>query len=181
MEKNVFLSFVAGILLGLGGFAVYYNFQERCWECSGCVIEKVLSPGSEGTILGMIDRAESSIDVEVYTFTYQKIADALIRAHKRGVRVRVILEPTVDSAAQNSIFEYLRENGVEVVWASRKFSKTHSKLVIVDGKKALVGSINLSWHAVNENREVAVMIENCELVKEFQDVFNEDWEKTLSK
>jgi Phosphatidylserine/phosphatidylglycerophosphate/cardiolipin synthases and related enzymes len=43
-------------------------------------------------IVSLIDSARRSVLVAVYSFTSDQIADALIRAHRRGVEVRVVIE-----------------------------------------------------------------------------------------
>ena len=48
--------------------------------------------------------------------------------------------------------------------------------MIVDGKKALVGSINFSKSALTLNREAAVTVEG-DKVKEIVEVYETDWQK----
>ncbi|OIO23082.1 hypothetical protein AUJ65_04495 [Candidatus Micrarchaeota archaeon CG1_02_51_15] len=117
--------------------------------------------------------ARNSIDVQMYVFTSSELKDALVQAARRGVCVRLILEPRIDSNAATAAF--LVANGVQVRWASREFANTHSKLALIDGKTVLVGSINWSWHALYANREAALLVENPRLAQEFGSVFEEDW------
>ena len=50
--------------------------------------------GADDTVIGFIDRCEKTLDVAVYSITHDDIAAALIRAHQRGVRVRVLMDKT---------------------------------------------------------------------------------------
>lgn len=50
------------------------------------------APISESWIQNMIDRAEKKVWVGVYTFTLPNLRESLLRAQKRGIDVRVILE-----------------------------------------------------------------------------------------
>ncbi|MFA5930627.1 MAG: phospholipase D-like domain-containing protein [Candidatus Micrarchaeia archaeon] len=145
--------------------------------CAGCnaKVALVLSPGAEGEVVSFIRSARQSIDIEMYVFTSDVIARELGDAVKRGVSVRVILEPRVEDSRKQKMFDTLSALGVDVRWASFSYKLTHSKFIVVDGRRALVGSINFSASALNYNRETAVEIEG-EKVKELADAFETDWE-----
>ncbi|VVB57192.1 Cardiolipin synthase A [uncultured archaeon] len=138
------------------------------------LVRPLFSPGSGGDIVSMIRSARTSIDVEMYVFTDENLARELAAASARGVKVRVILEPRVSSNNLNAIAAGLQDGGVEVRWASLRYQLTHTKMMIVDGKEALVGSINFSGAAQNKNREVGVELQGPALEK-LQDVFEQDW------
>jgi len=86
------------------------------------------------------------------------------------------VEPRVDDDRKTKTFAILQELGIETKWASFGYKLTHAKFIIVDGRKALVGSINLSESALTKNREAAVLIES-ESVKDLVSLFEEDWQK----
>ena len=48
--------------------------------------------GAADTVVGFIDRCVDTVDAAVYAITHDEIADALIRAKARGVKVRVIMD-----------------------------------------------------------------------------------------
>ncbi len=183
--RNNFLALFVGFLLGALIVFSYYSFfpqaqKQVCLNGSGSV-EAVFSPNSEDEIINFLRSARTSIDVEMYIFTHPKLADELIAARARGVVVRIILEPRVDSPNPNlQMMERLRDAGIEARWASLEFSRTHSKLAIVDGKKVLVGSINWGRSALNTNREAAVIIEDEDVAREFANIFEDDWKKASS-
>jgi phosphatidylserine/phosphatidylglycerophosphate/cardiolipin synthase-like enzyme len=79
----------------------------------------------------------------VSAFTRQDIADALSAAHRRGVRVRGIVDT---SYAMNPAVLSLRSAGVEVRTASM-----HSKVLIVDSALVTTGSANWSSNAWTNN------------------------------
>jgi phosphatidylserine/phosphatidylglycerophosphate/cardiolipin synthase-like enzyme len=146
--------------------------------CAGCnaAVSFVFSPGAEGEVVSFIRSAQQSIDVEVYVFTSDVVARELGEAAKRGVRVRVIMEPRVEDSRRQKMFDTLAALGCEVRWASFEYKLTHSKFIIVDGTRALVGSINFSESALNYNREAAVEVQGAK-VAELASVFEEDWQK----
>ena len=125
--------------------------------------------------MSFIRSARGSIDIEMYVFTSDVVARELGDAVKRGVRVRVIMEPRVTDSRKQKMFGTLSALGVETRWASFSYKLTHSKFIVVDGKRALVGSINFSESALNYNRETAVELDG-EKVKEVVEAFETDWE-----
>ncbi|MBM3229291.1 DUF1669 domain-containing protein [Candidatus Parvarchaeota archaeon] len=136
----------------------------------------VFSPGSDDEILGLLDSAQKSIDIEMYVFTEKSVAQKLIDKAQQGVDVRVILElRTIDSGKVLSMARFLQQGGVKVRIASNDFALTHAKSIVVDGNKALIGSINFSKSALSKNREAAVIVEG-NFVGQFQEIFNSDWE-----
>jgi len=144
--------------------------------CAGCnaKVDFVFSPDSEGQVIELIRTAQKTIDIEIYTFTSEDIIRELGEAEKRGVSVRIIVEPRTEDTRKDKVVDLLLALGVDVKWASLQYKLTHSKFIIVDGKKALVGSINLSESALNKNREAAVVVEG-ETVKELATIFEQDW------
>ncbi len=138
--------------------------------------QAIFSPGAEGQVLGLVNSAQKSIELEVYVFTNPRVADALIEAHKRGVEVRVIMEERVDSESGKALFGRLKEAGVGTKWANQaSFTLTHSKFMVLDGKKVLVGSMNFSGAALLTNREAGIILDG-KAVEEYLRIFNGDWE-----
>ncbi|MFH1447639.1 MAG: phospholipase D-like domain-containing protein [Candidatus Micrarchaeota archaeon] len=178
MHKQLLLLavFVLGVLFGFLAFS-----SMHVEEKSGCIngeIEYIFSPDAEDDIIGVIRSAGETIDLEMYLFNYEPLADELIRARERGVRVRVILEPRLFGDNPNlEMMEYLRAGGLEVRWASLEYKLTHTKAMIVDGKRVLVGSTNWSYSALKKNREYSVLIDDGGVAREFTENFELDWGK----
>jgi len=149
--------------------------------CAGCnaKVSFVFSPDAQADVVSFIHSAQKTIDIEMYVFTSDDIIRELGEAEKRGVQVRVIMEPRVDDSRKQKVFDTLAALGCEMKWASFTYKLTHSKFVIVDGKRALVGSINFSKSALNDNREAAVELEG-DKVSEIVSVFEEDWIKATA-
>lgn len=148
-------------------------FAAQTATCQNPVLTTVTSPGSSQYIVGLIDSAQKEINVEVYVFTSKEVMLALERAVNRGVSVELILEPRVDQNYETA--QKLKAAGVVIKWASISFANTHSKLIIVDGKSTFIGSTNLSMHALELNRETAVIINDPCTASAFEKVFDSDW------
>jgi cardiolipin synthase len=110
------------------------------------------------SIIKDIDLAQSTCHVEFYIWNPGGMADevaaALIRARKRGVICRVLLDAVGSKEFFRSSFpQQLRDAGVELqsalrsglirMWFVRLDLRLHRKIVIVDGEVAYTGSLNL--------------------------------------
>ena len=132
----------------------------------------------------VIQEAKTSIQVMMFEMGYYDrypntpsnlLINELIDAKKRGVKVEVILEVKEgrDRTAERNrdTGKILSSGGVEVIYDSL-FKTTHAKLMVVDGRFALLGSTNWTHYALTNNNEVSVLIRSKELAKELIDYFN---------
>ena len=138
-------------------------------------IRAIFSPGAQGEFLREISSAKQTLDVMLYQFSNPDLMQALADAAARGVQVRIILEPRVNSNYATA--EFLATRGVQVRFASTEYTNTHSKTAVIDGGKVIVGSTNWSRQAMRSNRESTVVVESSALAQEFLAVFEQDWAK----
>lgn len=163
--------FAAGLALGiLLGFVPSYASESSA----------VFSPEDGAQIPALIDSARDSIEIEVYILSSRDIVEALERAKSRGVDVRIIVERNVIGGENDAIFDELDAKGFRIRYASRAFQLTHSKFMIIDGKKVLVGSHNFSNSALYKNREASVIVADAPTVREFGEIFDRDWDISSS-
>jgi phosphatidylserine/phosphatidylglycerophosphate/cardiolipin synthase-like enzyme len=160
---------VLGILLGAIGYFIFSTMF------LAPVIMPIFSPDNGNEIINILNNAEKSIDIEMYVFSSEELLETLKRAHERGVKIRIILEKRVVSDENKKMFNALQSSGIEVRWASKVFTLTHAKFIIVDGKKVVVGSHNFSDRALNFNREASVLLERTNVVEYFKNIFENDW------
>ncbi|MBW3634277.1 MAG: DNA-binding protein, partial [Chloroflexi bacterium] len=80
---------------------------------------------------------------------------ALSEASRRGVRVRVIVSPSAEFAAEQA---ELAASGVEIGLARGLY--IHAKLIVADGERAFVGSQNLSATSLDQNRELGIILDD---------------------
>jgi len=168
MKKLVILVVLVGLFVVF--IQIKYSSHTTCYE--GTVVP-VFSPYNSEEIFNLIKNAKNEIKLEVYEFSSNSLADALIDARQRGVSVKVILEPSVYQ--NNNIFNKLINSGIGVSWASKKFHNTHSKFVIIDDDIVFVGSMNWSENALKYNREASVIIYSQEVSQEFEKIFDADF------
>ena len=131
----------------------------------------------EAPFLNLINNAKSSLKIEVYVMTARDIFNAVDRAVERGVNVQVILthHPYNMQAQADYAYEKLESMGAKVRWAPARFSYDHSKFLIADDSKAIMGTSNLTYNGIAQNFEVNVLTKDATIVKALDDVFNADW------
>lgn len=139
----------------------------------------------QAPVLRAIEQAKTSVDVVVYMLSSPEIVKALLDAHARGVKVRVLLEqrpfnpsnPNVPLPINRKTFEALEFAGVPVRYADSRFVYTHQKTMIVDGSTAYVMTANLSRAAFEKNREYGLINRSESDVAEIHAIFEADWER----
>lgn len=117
--------------------------------------------GLDERLVTLIDRATSTLDVAVYDFDLANVAEAMVRAKQRGVRVRMVtdtdtLDNTRDEAIQ-AAFDRLRRADIPIVDDQRN-DIMHHKFVVVDGEWVETGSWNFTdgdTYRLNNNQLIA--------------------------
>jgi cardiolipin synthase len=104
-------------------------------------------------MLAAIDAARSSVCLEMYIFAPgplgEQFRQALVRAQRRGARVRVLIDAFGSMGLPDHFWEPLRAAGGEARWfnpaALMRFSfRNHRKLLVCDGQVAFVGGFNIA-------------------------------------
>ena len=85
-------------------------------------------------VVELIDGAQRSLRVKQFTLTDPDVMSALIRAHKRGVDVRVMLNPHRSSGdrANDESLQGAAHAGLKIEWSNPAFAVTHEKSIVVD-------------------------------------------------
>ena len=115
-------------------------------------------PATFEQVFSDIGGAKHSINVEIYIFDQDelgnKMKDLLIKKQKEGVKVKLIYDSVGSINTPQEFFDEMREAGVQVAVfnpinpAEGKIldinNRDHRKLVVVDGRIAFTGGINIS-------------------------------------
>ncbi len=125
-------------------------------------------------LIEKIDSAKESIDIAIYSFTLDEIADSLIDAKRRGVKVRVLFDAG-QAQSKYSEDEHLAENGVEVKRLDKSSGIMHNKFAVIDSVMVSTGSFNYSNNANEFNDENLVFLYGEETVEKFRQEFEELW------
>ncbi|MCD4785829.1 MAG: phospholipase D family protein [Candidatus Eremiobacteraeota bacterium] len=127
----------------------YVSIQKRGDKSS--TINVYFSPnnGVMDRIVSEINNAKSSIDIAMYCFTKREIAQAIIKAKKRGVNIRIVLDKR-SSSNKYSKFRFFKNNGIN----PKIMGKTmHNKFAVIDKKLLITGSYNWTANAERNNYE----------------------------
>ena len=90
--------YLVPVLLILVAALVAYIAFVPSVPCAGCnaKVGFVFSPHSEQQVVDFIGSAHQTVDIEMYTFSSDAMMSAVGDAIKRGVHVRIIMEPRVE-------------------------------------------------------------------------------------
>jgi phosphatidylserine/phosphatidylglycerophosphate/cardiolipin synthase-like enzyme len=137
----------------------------------------VLPDDSAKPILDAIAASQKSLRVKMFVFSEPSLLDAVIAAHKRGVNVRVMLNPARRSGESENekSRKQLLSAGVAVEDSNPEFDLTHEKSMVVDDSLAFVKSLNWESRNLTETRDYAVVTDNADEVKEIVACFDADW------
>ncbi|HYH07731.1 MAG TPA: phospholipase D-like domain-containing protein [Thermoanaerobaculia bacterium] len=106
---------------------------------------------------------------------FGQLVDALVEKSNEIEDVRVLLRST--DTFWDNVAE-LKRRGMDVNRCVRRMNATHTKGIIVDGKRVLVGSHNWSSLGVTLNRDASLIFDDEEVAQYYAAVFDEDWNRT---
>ncbi|MCC8190977.1 MAG: phospholipase D-like domain-containing protein [Planctomycetes bacterium] len=119
--------------------------------------------GARQAILDTIAGARHSLLVAMFSFTDPEYGDALIAAHRRGVKVRVLLDPGKFTATESQSWR-LGMSGVRVEMAHGR-RLFHHKVVVADDRVVVTGSMNWTLHAEHRNCENVLIVASPEVAR----------------
>jgi cardiolipin synthase A/B len=139
----------------------------------------VLPDDTAEPLLRAIAAARKSLRVKMFLFSDPSLMKALIAAKKRGVDVRVMLNPARRSGeADNKVTKKkLEAADIEVLDSNPAFDVTHEKSMVVDDKTAFVKSLNWVTKNLTETRDYAVVTTRAKEVREIIECFEADWKR----
>lgn len=134
-----------------------------------------------------IGTAKREVVVAMYQFTSTQLAEALVRAKKRGIPVRVLVDGVQASDAGRfaAAIKALEHGGVEVryVYADGQKKKGgsgsrprfHHKFCVIDGERAITGSYNWTVQGDTDNHENLLILSQKDVARKYLDRFEEVW------
>ncbi|UTY60848.1 phospholipase D family protein [Massilia sp. erpn] len=145
-------------------------------------VEHAFSPdaGAEALVLKVINASAVKIRLAAYSFNSQPVTNALLKAQKRGVDIKIIVDNR-RNLRKNSIaaLNSLAKAGIPIRAVS-VYAMHHDKYIISDERIVQNGSFNYSNDAATANSEnVIVFWDNAELAKSFQHHWDDRWAKGL--
>ena len=139
----------------------------------------VLPDDSSQPILDAVNHAEKSLRIKMFLFSDPQLLHAVISAHRRGVKVRIMLNPARRSGEKENADarKLLGDAAIDVIDSNPTFDVTHEKSMVVDDSTAFVQSLNWETKNLTETRDYAVVTSHKHEVGEVIECFDADWER----
>ena len=115
----------------------------------------------------------------MFIFSDPSLLKAVIAAKRRGVTVRVMLNPARRSGESENKESHkkLVSAGVEVMDSNPEYDVAHEKSMVVDDKTAFVKSLNWETKNLTETRDYAIVTPHAHEVAEIIECFEADWHR----
>jgi len=139
----------------------------------------VLPDDSARSILAAIDGASRTLRVKMFAFSDPALLKAVFAAKRRGVTVRVMLNPARRSGEEvnQDTRKALARARIEVKNANPAFDLTHEKSMVVDDATAFVTSFNWTTRNLIETRDYGIVTQRPSEVAEITACFEADWQR----
>jgi phosphatidylserine/phosphatidylglycerophosphate/cardiolipin synthase-like enzyme len=148
--KRVILSLLLACALATSG--------SQSWAGAPPSIEVFFSPqgGCTDAVVKALDHATNTVLVQAYSFTSAPIAKALVDAHRRGVKVTVILDKS-QRTENYSEADFLLHADIPT-FIDARHAIAHNKIMVIDAQTVLTGSFNFTKAAEENNAENLLVI-----------------------
>jgi phosphatidylserine/phosphatidylglycerophosphate/cardiolipin synthase-like enzyme len=133
------------------------------------------APGQEirHALLAALRAARHEVMAEIFVLTDPDVSAALAAAHRRGVLVRLLLDPSQE--VNRPSYAVLREAGIRVrMYPDPAGGKLHAKAGLFDGR-LILGSANWSVSGLSVNHELDLVLDDAAVANSFRMRFEADW------
>ncbi|WP_322493980.1 phospholipase D-like domain-containing protein [Chloroflexus sp.] len=154
----------------MGGMTVYFTTPSLVYPD---VPRNRVTPPHLRDILNDIAQARQSIDMATFEYTLQPLAEALVAAHQRGVKVRLALDrESLEDPVDAKFAGIVEDAGIPVSWEDSP-AFLHSKFIIIDNKIVWTGSWNATINDTYRNNNNLLRITIPEIVENYRVEFAE--------
>lgn len=146
-------------------------------ETATVVSSAYFSPGDTclRRLSDLMRGCRGTLDICVFTIADDRLTDAILDCHARGIRVRVLSDNDKQYDSGSDI-ERLRTHGVEVRLDDSP-AHMHHKFAVFDGRVLANGSFNWTRSATRDNDENLVVSDDANLVRVFGLQFEKLWQQ----
>jgi cardiolipin synthase len=130
-------------------------------------------------IARFIDHAQHTLFIQNERYQDLVIIERLVRAARRGVKIH-LMTPPPHSLKMDKIVEgvgglrIMDDVGIKI--HKLKHLKLHGKMLLADGCRAIIGSINLAPGSFDHRRELAIEVHDDEVIERLKKIAHHDWE-----
>ena len=174
MNKTLFSLLISILLIGCGDvrrelpkyiasttIKPYFSLTNANYNKGGGVDELIIQE---------INQAKISIRLAIYGFSNDRIRDAVLNAHKRGVDTKVA---TDDKRANSENILMLKSAGIDVVDDKNPSALMHHKFLVIDENVVWSGSAIYSYYAFYKNNENLVKFTSSKIAEVYLEEFDE--------
>jgi len=139
----------------------------------------VLPDDSVRPLVEAIHQASKSLRIKMFVFSDPVLLQAVIAAHQRRVKVRIMLNPSRRSGEKenDATHQVLTDAGVNVLDSNPAFDVTHEKSMVIDDEVAYIQSLNWQTKNFTRTRDYAVSTRHKHEVDEVIECFDADWNR----
>jgi phosphatidylserine/phosphatidylglycerophosphate/cardiolipin synthase-like enzyme len=140
-------------------------------------IETLFSPGGsiKESLQKEMESTTSTLDLAIHEMTSLEMAQILVKAKQRGLKVRVIAD-SKQANIRTSKITYLIQQGILVkVLGGKEKGVMNHRFMILDGKQVLTGSFDWSEASLKWNYENILILYESEVVASYQKEFDRLW------
>lgn len=127
----------------------------------------------EEALVAALDGARSTIDAALFEMNSQPVTDALLRAHERGVRVRIVTDGEYGLERPDGTFDQIEFSGIELRSDQARRGLMHNKFFVIDSLYVWTGSTNITHNGLYNNNNNAMLIRSSRLAQNFAAEFEE--------
>jgi cardiolipin synthase len=132
-------------------------------------------------IAHFIDEAKHSLFIQNERFQDLVIIERIVRAASRGVKVHVMARPPHTLKMEKLVegvggLRIMEDVGIKI--HKLRHLKLHGKMLLADGCRAIVGSINLSPGSFDHRRELAIEVNDEAVIERLKKIAHFDWENS---
>jgi phosphatidylserine/phosphatidylglycerophosphate/cardiolipin synthase-like enzyme len=170
------MKFFVSLLIGLVGFVGSFAWAQSTTEGMAAeVLGVYFTPpaNAAAAIVNAIDASKREVLVQAYGFTHNAIAQALVRAHQRGVVVRVLLDQKSQSS-NRYVMDVLTDAQIELR-QDGKHAIAHNKVMVIDQAIVITGSFNFTNSAATRNAENFLVLKSADLAEKYRLQWQNHW------
>jgi len=136
------------------------------------------SPAMEKAAIAFIESASKTLDTCFYDLDLPDVAQALLDAKERGVKVRVIIaDENAEKAYAISGMLKQMEKKKMLILAHNRSGLMHNKFMVADGVRIWTGSCNITRTGTRFNDNHVIVLESKELAENY----TKEWEEIADK
>lgn len=132
--------------------------------------------GVDVAVAAAIDATRNTLDIAAFEMNNTVITEAILNAHERGVRVRIVNDNEHGIDDDDTTLVELEAVGIPIVSDNRS-ALMHNKFMIMDSLTVWMGSMNYTMNDVYRNNNNTMMLRSRRAVEVYQAEFNEMFER----